>query len=340
MPTQPVLSVEGLNVRFAQRDGVLTAVSDLDFELAQGETLAVVGESGCGKSLTALALLGLISPPGQVEGRAIRLKGQNILGLRGEAMRRIRGNSIAMIFQEPMTALNPVLTIGEQIVEAIREHEDISYAAARGRATAMLDRVRIPDPKRRFDDYPHRLSGGMRQRAMIAIALACSPAVLVADEPTTALDVTIQAQILELIDELKRETGTAVLLITHDLGVVAEYADRVLVMYAGRKVEQRTTSDLLAAPLHPYTRSLIAARPRLDARDGFRSRLTEIPGLVPSLRDMPPGCRFAPRCRIASEACQLAPPPPIPVGGGGSVACLKVEDSRVSEYPAHYSHAY
>lgn len=340
MPAQPVLSVDGLSVKFAHRDGEAVAVSNLDFTIAAGETLAVVGESGCGKSLTALALLGLIPPPGRVEGRAIRLEGRDILGLQGEAMRRLRGNRIAMIFQEPMTALNPVLTIGKQIVEAIREHEDISYAVARRRAIAMLDRVRIPDPQRRFDDYPHRLSGGMRQRAMIAIALSCSPAVLVADEPTTALDVTIQAQILELIDELKRETGTAVLLITHDLGVVAEYADRVLVMYAGRKVEERTTADLLAAPLHPYTRGLIAARPRIDTQGGFRSRLTEIPGIVPSLRDMPPGCRFAPRCPIASEACQVAPPPLIPVGEGGSVACLKIEDARVSEYPADYSHAY
>jgi peptide/nickel transport system ATP-binding protein len=340
MPVQSVLSVEGLSVKFAQRNSSLTAVSDLDFELARGETLAVVGESGCGKSLTALALLGLIPPPGRVDGRAIRLEGQNILGLQGEAMRRLRGNRIAMIFQEPMTALNPVLTIGAQIVEAIREHEDVSYVAARGRAIALLDRVRIPDPRRRFDDYPHRLSGGMRQRAMIAIALACSPAVLVADEPTTALDVTIQAQILELIDELKRETGTAVLLITHDFGVVAEYADRVLVMYAGRKVEERATADLLAAPLHPYTRGLIAARPRIGMRDRFRARLTEIPGIVPSLRDMPPGCRFAPRCPIAIEACHLAPPPLIPVGDDGSVACLRIEDFRVSEHSASYSRAY
>ncbi|WP_425995049.1 ABC transporter ATP-binding protein [Afipia sp. DC4300-2b1] len=340
MPGQTVLSVEGLSVKFSHSDRPLTAVSEIDFELARGETLAIVGESGCGKSLTALALLGLIPTPGRIEGRAIRLEGRDILGLQGEAMRRLRGNRIAMIFQEPMTALNPVLTIGEQIVEAIREHEDVSSVDARKRAIGLLDRVRIPDPRRRFDDYPHRLSGGMRQRAMIAIALACSPAVLVADEPTTALDVTIQAQILELIDELKRETGTAVVLITHDLGVVAGYADRVLVMYAGRKVEERTTHDLLEAPLHPYTRGLIAARPRIGTRAGFRERLTEIPGIVPSLRDMPAGCRFAPRCPIATEACRLAPPPLIPVGAGGSVACLRIEDSRVSKPPADYSSAY
>jgi peptide/nickel transport system ATP-binding protein len=335
-----VLSVEGLSVKFAHRHETLTAVSNLDFEIAAGETLAVVGESGCGKSLTALALLGLVPAPGRVEGRAIRLNGRDILGLQGEEMRRLRGNRIAMIFQEPMTALNPVLTIGEQLVEAIREHETISAADAWIRAMVLMDRVRISDRHRRFDDYPHRLSGGMRQRIMIAIALACSPAVLVADEPTTALDVTIQAQILDLIDELKRESGTAVLLITHDLGVVAQYADRVLVMYAGRKIEERRTADLLHTPLHPYTRGLMAARPRLGARDGVRARLTEIPGVVPALREMPGGCRFAPRCSLAMEACHIAPPPLIPVGGDGQAACLRIEDSRVSELTADRSHTH
>jgi peptide/nickel transport system ATP-binding protein len=334
--TSTVLSVEGLSVRFAEREGVFTAVSDLDFSISRGETLALVGESGCGKSLTAQALLGLVAPPGRIEGRAIRLEGRNILGLAGEHMRRLRGNRIAMIFQEPMTALNPVLTVGEQIVETIREHEDVSYEAARRRTLALLDRVRIPDARRRFDEFPHRLSGGMRQRVMIAIALACSPAVLVADEPTTALDVTIQAQILALIDELKRETGTAVLLITHDLGVVAEHADRVLVMYAGRKVEERVTSDLLRTPLHPYTRGLIAARPAFGPSTRVRARLSEIPGIVPSLRDMPEGCRFAPRCGLATEACAVAPPPEIPVEAG-LVACLRIEDSRVSESFAGHS---
>ncbi len=329
MTTSPVLSVEGLSVKFAGRDGVLTAVSNLDFNIARGETLALVGESGCGKSLTALALMGLIPPPGRIEGHAVRLEGRNILGLAGEEMRQLRGNRIAMIFQEPMTALNPVLTVGEQIVEAIREHEEISHAAARSRALGLLDRVRIPDAGRRFNEYPHRLSGGMRQRVMIAIALACSPAVLVADEPTTALDVTIQAQILELIDELKRESDAAVLLITHDLGLVAEHADRVLVMYAGRKVEERTTADLFREPLHPYTKGLIAARPRIGTRS--RARLSEIPGIVPSLREMPSGCRFAPRCALAIDACRIAPPPLISVGEAGSVACLRIEDSRVSE---------
>lgn len=334
MSSEAVLEVAGLGVSFAGRHGVLNAVSDLDFSVGRGETLAIVGESGCGKSLTALALLGLIAPPGRVEGRSIRLEGRDILGLAGEEIRRLRGNRIAMIFQEPMTALNPVLSVGEQIMESIREHEPISRAAARERAIALLERVRISDPHRRIDEYPHRLSGGMRQRVMIAIALACSPAVLVADEPTTALDVTIQAQILELIDDLKRETGMAVVLITHDLGVVAEYADRVLVMYAGRKVEERSTADLLARPLHPYTRGLIAARPRIGAEVAGRPRLAEIPGIVPSLAEMPQGCRFAPRCSIAREACRVALPPLFPVDSRGVVACLRIEESSVPESPA------
>jgi peptide/nickel transport system ATP-binding protein len=338
MTASPVLSVEGLSVKFSEPDGMLTAVNNLHFNIARGETLAVVGESGCGKSLTALALMGLVRPPGVIEGYAVRLEGRDILGLSGEEMRQLRGNRIAMIFQEPMTALNPVLTIGEQIMEAIWEHENVSRSTARARALGLLDRVRIADAARRFSEYPHRLSGGMRQRVMIAMALACSPALLVADEPTTALDVTIQAQVLELIDELKRESDTAVLLITHDLGLVAEYADRVLVMYAGCKVEERATSDLFREPLHPYTRGLIAARPRIGDRS--HRRLSEIPGMVPSLRDMPTGCRFAPRCSLAVDACRIAPPPAIAVGEAGSVACLRIEDSRVSESPAGHPRAH
>ncbi len=326
----PVLSVDGLSVKFDRGDRSLTAVDALSFHIAAGETLAIVGESGCGKSLTALALLGLVAPPGRIEGRSVRLQGRDILGLRGEEMRRLRGSHVAMIFQEPMTALNPVLTIGEQIVEVILAHEDVPYRAARERAVSLLDRVRIADPNRRFDDYPHRLSGGMRQRVMIAIALACSPALLVADEPTTALDVTIQAQILELLDEIKRETGTAILLITHDLGIVAEYSDRVLVMYAGRKVEERATGELLRAPLHPYTRGLIAARPG-SSMGGARRRLSEIPGMVPSLTEMPHGCGFAARCTLAMHACRVARPPFIPVAGDGAVACLRIEEARVPE---------
>ncbi|MFG1420540.1 ABC transporter ATP-binding protein [Roseixanthobacter liquoris] len=326
----PVLSVDRLNISFHTRGGVLRAVRDLSFSVSRGETLAIVGESGCGKSITALSLLGLVPPPGRVEGEAVRLEGRNLLGLSEGDLRRLRGARIAMIFQEPMTALNPVLTIGEQVMEAILEHEAVSRAAARDRALALLERVRIPDARRRFSDFPHRLSGGMRQRVMIAMALALSPAVLVADEPTTALDVTIQAQILDLIDELKRENGTAVVLITHDLGVVAEHSDRVLVMYAGRQVEARATADLFARPLHPYTRGLIAARPQLGAAGLGRSRLAEIPGTVPSLAAMPAGCAFAPRCAIAEAACALAVPPLMPAPGG-AVACLRAEISHVPE---------
>jgi len=318
----PILAVEHLNIGFATRRGRLPAVHDLSFTLAQGETLAIVGESGCGKSITALALLGLVPAPGQVHGGAIRLEGHNLLGLGEAELRRLRGARIGMIFQDPMTALNPVLTVGEQIMEAILEHEPVGAPAARARAIALLDRVRIPDAARRFAEFPHRLSGGMRQRVMIAMALACAPAVLVADEPTTALDVTIQAQILELIDELKRENGTAMVLITHDLGLVAEHADRVLVMYAGRKVEERTAAALFANPLHPYTRGLIAARPRLSP-GGERRRLNEIPGAVPGLDAMPPGCAFAPRCSFAVPACSAAPPPLAPAGDG-LAACIRI----------------
>jgi peptide/nickel transport system ATP-binding protein len=335
-----VLAVDGLSVKFDRKCGALTAVDGLSFHIAAGETLAIVGESGCGKSLTALALLGLVAAPGRIEGRSVKLQGRDMLGLDGEAMRRLRGNRIAMIFQEPMTALNPVLTIGEQIIEAITAHENVPYKEAHERAVALLDRVRISDPHRRVSEYPHQLSGGMRQRVMIAVALACNPVLLVADEPTTALDVTIQSQILELLDQIKRESGTAILLITHDLGVVSEYSDRVLVMYAGRKVEEQATRDLLTSPLHPYTRGLIAARPGRHHMSGLRTRLSEIPGLVPSLAQMPHGCGFAARCRLAVDACRVARPPLIPVGENGAVACLRVEEARVSEHTAAHSGAY
>ncbi|GGF68360.1 ABC transporter ATP-binding protein [Azorhizobium oxalatiphilum] len=328
--SEPVLQVRRLNVGFASRGRVTPAVRDLSFSVKAGETLAIVGESGSGKSLTAFALLGLVPPPGVVSGEAIALEGRNLIGLPEKRLREVRGARIAMIFQEPMTALNPVLTIGEQIMEVILEHERVSPRAAKARALELLAQVRIPDAERRFHDYPHRLSGGMRQRVVIAMALACAPAVLVADEPTTALDVTIQAQILDLIDTLKREHGTAVVLITHDLGVVAEHADRVLVLYAGRKVEERAARDLFAAPLHPYTRGLIAARPRLGGRGAVRARLTEIPGTVPGLAAMPDGCAFAPRCPVAEAACTLALPPLVPAGTG-SVACLRVGDIHAAE---------
>ena len=327
--SDPVLEVDRLSIAFVAGRARRRAVRDLSFAVARGETLALVGESGCGKSITALSLLGLVPPPGQIDGGRVRLEGRDLLGLREAELRRVRGARIAMIFQEPMTALNPVLTIGEQVMETILEHEKVSRRAARDRALALLERVHIPDAARRFTDHPHRLSGGMRQRVMIAMALALSPAVLVADEPTTALDVTIQAQILDLIDELKRENGTAIVLITHDLGVVAQHADRVLVMYAGRKVEERAAADLFARPLHPYTRGLIAARPRL-AGGGGRVRLAEIPGTVPSLAAMPDGCAFAPRCPLAEAPCAVAVPPLVPADGG-AVACLRPGESHVPE---------
>ncbi|KAA1052869.1 ABC transporter ATP-binding protein [Azospirillum argentinense] len=320
--SEPVLAVDGLSIGFQTRRGLLPAVRELSFSVKSGEMLAIVGESGCGKSLTALALLGLVPPPGRVTGGTVRLEGRDLLALDEAALRRVRGARISMIFQEPMTALNPVLTVGEQIMEAILEHEPVSRKAARERTLALLERVRIPDPERRFAEYPHRLSGGMRQRVMIAMALAGAPAVLVADEPTTALDVTIQAQILSLIDELRREQGTAVVFITHDLGVVSRYVDRVLVMYAGRKVEERDTRDLFSDPLHPYTRGLIAAQPRAGsgAAGAVRERLAEIPGTVPALAAMPQGCTFAPRCPLADARCVQAVPPPRRAGSG-LVAC-------------------
>ncbi|QCN97093.1 ABC transporter ATP-binding protein (plasmid) [Azospirillum argentinense] len=323
---EPVLAVDGLSIGFQTRRGLLPAVRELSFSVRSGEMLAIVGESGCGKSLTALALLGLVPPPGRVTGGTVRLEGRDLLALDEAALRRVRGARISMIFQEPMTALNPVLTVGEQIMEAILEHEPVSRKAARERTLALLERVRIPDPERRFAEYPHRLSGGMRQRVMIAMALAGAPAVLVADEPTTALDVTIQAQILGLIDELRREQGTAVVFITHDLGVVSRYVDRVLVMYAGRKVEERDTRDLFANPLHPYTRGLIAAQPRAGAgaAGAVRERLAEIPGTVPALAAMPHGCAFAPRCPLADARCAQAVPPPRRAGSG-LVACHHAE---------------
>jgi peptide/nickel transport system ATP-binding protein len=295
------------------------ALSGVSFCVKRGEMLAVVGESGCGKSLMALSLLGLTPPPGKVTAGMVRLEGQDLLLLGEKQLRKLRGSRIAMIFQEPAAALNPVLTIGEQIMEAIIEHEKVTRRAARERSLALLERVRMPDPVRRFDDFPHRMSGGMRQRAMIAMALACSPAVLVADEPTTALDVTIQAQILELIDELRRKNGTAVVFVSHDLALVSEYADNVLVMYAGRGIEERSAGELFAAPGHPYTIDLIAARPQIIP-DGAGRRLAEIPGSVPSLGQMPEGCAFAPRCKRAGEKCRRELPPFVKTGKSG-IAC-------------------
>ena len=309
-----LLAVDGLKTVFHTRDGMFRAVDGIGFSLRPAETLAIVGESGCGKSVTALSLMRLVpDPPGRIVGGRVELAGVDLLRLDEEAMRRVRGKDISMIFQEPMTSLNPVISIGRQIAEVFLLHEDLDRSAARRKAIEMLRLVRIPEPEQRAGEYPHQLSGGMRQRAMIAMALACNPKVLIADEPTTALDVTIQAQILDLIIELQRTLGTAVILITHDLGVVAETAQRVIVMYAGRKVEEARVDELFAHPLHPYTRGLMASVPRLALMRGAveraDGRLAEIPGMVPSLAELPVGCVFAPRCAFAQERCRREYPP-------------------------------
>ena len=317
-----LLEVERLQVHFGTPAGVVRAVQGLSFAVEAGETVALVGESGCGKSVTALSLLRLIpDPPGRIGG-AIRFGGRELLALPEGEMRRLRGGEIGMIFQEPMTSLNPVLTVGRQIGETVRLHQGLGSRAALARAAEMLTLVGIPAPERRVHDYPHQLSGGMRQRVMIALALACNPKLLIADEPTTALDVTIQAQILDLMRGLKTRLGSAILLITHDLGVVAEMAQRVVVMYAGRKVEEAPVAALFAAPLHPYTRGLLGALPRLGATlSGRRERLAEIPGQVPSLIAPQPGCAFAPRCPIATELCRRVAPGVRELQAGHAVAC-------------------
>ena len=309
----PVLTVDGLRTYFDLRHGLVKAVDDVSFSLASRETLAIVGESGCGKSITALSVMRLVpDPPGRIAGGTVRLDGVDLLALSEEAMRGVRGKDIAMIFQEPMTSLNPVLTIGSQIAEVLLLHEPLSRRQAWDKSIDMLKLVRIPEPEQRAEEYPHQLSGGMRQRAMIAMALACNPKILIADEPTTALDVTIQAQIIDIILDLQRKLGTAVILITHDLGVVAETAQRVIVMYAGRKVEEAPVEELFARPQHPYTHGLMASIPRLALMRGEQEdttgRLQEIPGMVPALTDLPEGCVFAPRCAYAENRCRQTYP--------------------------------
>ena len=302
----PVLEVSDLSTVFHTRGGTVRAVQGVSFDVEPGETMAVVGESGCGKTMMALSLMRLIPmPPGEIVSGSVRVAGTDLLTLDEPAMRRMRGSEIAMIFQEPMTALNPLLTVGRQIAEMVTLHEKISGKAARERAVEMLHHVKIPEPRRRAGEYPHQMSGGMRQRAMIAMALACKPKVLIADEPTTALDVTIQAQVLDLIDDLRQELGTAVVLITHDLGVVAEVADRMIVMYAGRKVEEGRVAELFADPRHPYLQGLLNSVPRV----GQPKRLQEIAGTVPPLSNLPPGCTFAPRCPVAIAKCRDQVPP-------------------------------
>ena len=307
-----ILEVRDLHTQFDTLDGVVRAVDGVSFDLARGETLGIVGESGCGKSVTALSILRLIPPEtGRIASGSIKFEGEELTTLSEEAMKRLRGHRISMIFQEPMTSLNPVLTVGTQIAENVTRHMGVSKRAARERACEMLDLVRIADARRRLDEYPHQLSGGMRQRVMIAMALSCDPQVLIADEPTTALDVTIQAQILDLMLDIKEKTGTAIVLITHDLGVVAETTQRVVVMYAGRKVEEAPVEALFDNPLHPYTRGLMAAIPRLDVD---APRLQEIPGMVPLLTRPIVGCAFAARCPIATERCRTEAPPMVDVG--------------------------
>ncbi|HEX4892619.1 MAG TPA: ABC transporter ATP-binding protein [Hyphomicrobiaceae bacterium] len=325
-----LLDVDGLQTFFFTRQGLVKAVDGVSFALQRSETLAIVGESGCGKSITALSLLRLVpDPPGRIVGGSVKLNGTDLLKLDEPAMRKVRGNDISMIFQEPMTSLNPVMTIGNQIAEVLLLHQNMTKAEAQAKAVEMLRLVRIPEPEQRVKEYPHQLSGGMRQRAMIAIALACNPKVLIADEPTTALDVTIQAQILELIVELQRTLGTAVILITHDLGVVAETAQRVIVMYAGRKVEEAPVGELFARPLHPYTRGLLNSIPRLDlirgAEDSGGHRLQEIPGIVPALTALPQGCAFAPRCPLADERCKQHYPAYDEHRPGHWAACWKAD---------------
>jgi oligopeptide/dipeptide ABC transporter ATP-binding protein len=322
---EAVLQVEDLQTQFFTAIGTVRAVDGVSYELKSGETLGVVGESGCGKSMTALSLMRLIpDPPGRIVSGTVKLGGRDLLQLSQEEMRKVRGNEISMIFQEPMTSLNPLFTVGGQIAEAVALHQGLSRKEAWNRAVDMLRRVYIPEPEKRAHAYPHQLSGGMRQRVMIAMALSCNPKVLIADEPTTALDVTIQAQILDLMRELQETFGTAIILITHDMGVVAENADRVVVMYAGRKVEEAPSGELFDNPGHPYTKGLLGSIPHLDevARSGQRrQRLNEIKGLVPSLFNLPPGCSFAPRCALATDRCREAPPPLEQHRPGHYIAC-------------------
>jgi peptide/nickel transport system ATP-binding protein len=325
----PLLRVENLQTHFGTIDGVVRAVEGLSFEVGAGETVALVGESGCGKSVTSMSILRLIpEPPGRVAGRVL-LQGRNLLEASEPEMRQIRGKEISMIFQEPMTSLNPVLTVGRQIGETLRLHEGLGARDAERRAVEMLALVGIPEPARRVGEYPHQMSGGMRQRVMIAMALACNPKLLIADEPTTALDVTIQAQILDLMRDLKTRLGSAIMLITHDLGVVAEMAERVVVMYAGRKVEEGKVEAIFLRPMHPYTRGLLGAVPKLGSSLDVagRSKLVEIPGQVPSLREKITGCAFAGRCPMASDLCRAVAPAVEEKIPGHFVACHYAERS-------------
>ena len=314
-----LLELSGLKTYFATDSGEFRAVDGVSFSVAEGRTLGIVGESGCGKSVTSLSIMGLVPKPGgRIAGGEIRFRGRDLAALPESEMRELRGAEMAMIFQEPMTSLNPAFTVGDQLVEGIVRHRKLAPEAAKAHAIEMLRRVRIPAPEQRFDEYPHKLSGGVRQRVMIAMALSCDPKLLIADEPTTALDVTIQAQILDLLRRLRDETGTAIVLITHDLGVIAELAHDVVVMYAGKIVEKAPVARLFAWPQHPYTIGLLGAIPQLHRT---RARLATIEGTVPSLARLPPGCRFAARCPFATERCRAEEPPMRDMDGGHAVAC-------------------
>ncbi len=320
----PLLEIDGLRTYFDTLAGTVRSVDGVSYRVGAGQTLGVVGESGCGKSVTALSVMRLVpTPPGRFAGGAIRYRGTDLLQLPEKAMRRIRGNRISMIFQEPMTSLNPVMTVGRQIAETLELHQGLSRRQALAAATEALARVHIAEPQRRVNEYPYQLSGGMRQRVMIALALACKPELLIADEPTTALDVTIQAQILELLRQLQRELGMGIVMITHDLGVVAESCRRVVVMYAGRKVEEADALDLFEQPRHPYTRALMASMPAMNTT---AKRLTEIPGLVPAPHELGRGCAFAARCRQAQPRCTQQQPALVD-DGGHQVACFAVNDA-------------
>jgi peptide/nickel transport system ATP-binding protein len=321
--TEPLLDIRGLKTHFKTDDGMVRAVDGVDIAIGRGETVGVVGESGCGKTVTAMTVMKLIAmPPGEIVEGEILWQGRDIVKMSPDEMRKIRSKEIGIIFQEPMTSLNPVYTVGDQIAEVVRLHEGLSRREATDRAIEMLRLVNIPTPERRVKDYPHQFSGGMRQRVMIAMALSCNPQLLIADEPTTALDVTIQAQILDLLAEMRERLGMAIMLITHDMGVVAETTHRVVVMYAGRVVEEATVDRLFGDPKHPYTQGLIRSIPRIDTAAEKKERLEAIGGVVPSLLHPPPGCRFAARCRFATDKCTEAMPPLRDVAPGHKVACV------------------
>jgi oligopeptide/dipeptide ABC transporter ATP-binding protein len=323
-----LLEVRNLRTHFFLPEGVVRAVDNVSFQVEEGEIVGLVGESGCGKSVTALSILGLIqTPPGRIVSGEILFQGKDLRKMPPEQLRKIRGDRISMIFQEPMTSLNPVYSIGDQIIEVYTEHFGLSPKEARERTKEMLEKVQIPSPARRIDEYPHQLSGGMRQRAMIAMALACKPAVILADEPTTALDVTIQAQILELMVELQQSTGTSIILITHNLGAVAEYARHVVVMYSGKIVEEAPVVPLFDSPLHPYTVGLLNSIPQLGRKSaGGKKRLEEIPGMVPSLDDLPEGCYFHPRCPREREVCRKEEPELLEIRPGHRVSCWAIRE--------------